>query len=180
MAAATSEAIAVRVPTEAQFDGADYLESEALEDLFVEVVGSYERLALIDDHDIRVRVLWKRKGGRSHGGAVLGKCVKAGGLVRHFGQAAFVIWLAADHLEEAEYTTAELRKLLYHEARHIGWEQPSETAEDGEGRPVLVGHDAELFLGEVEDTGADWERFRRLLAAEFRAPCLFGDDGDTP
>jgi hypothetical protein len=173
--AVTAELVPVRVPREADFDGEDFLADEVLDQLFVDVLARYERLRVIAEHDIDVVVLWKRKGGRSQGAAVFGKCVKSSGLVKHFGRAQFVIWLAADHCEEAEYTRPQIEKLLYHGARHIGWQEPTDINVDGEGKPIIVGHDVELFLGEVEDTGATWERFRRLLGIEFRQPGLFVD-----
>lgn len=176
MVAATMP-LTVRVPAEEDFDGADFLDDEVLETLFLDVVHRHPRLAVINDRGITVRVLWKRKGGRSAGRAVYGKCTKSSGLIRHFGKVDVVIWVAADHCAAAEYTTPQVEKILYHEGRHIGWEEPNDINADGDGHVVLLGHDVELFLGEVEDTGASWERFRRLLGIEFRQPGLFDGEG---
>lgn len=37
---------------------------------------------------------------------------------------------------------------------------------------VILGHDVELFVGEIEDTGA-WEHFRQALGADFKQSGLF-------
>jgi hypothetical protein len=173
MATATEQMVSVRVPSEDDFDGADFLADEVLDMNCWDVVREYERLHVITDHDITLTAVWKRKGGKSHGSAVLAKCVKTSGLARFFGEYQFVIWLAADHLDAEQFTPEQLRRLLYHEARHIGWEEPNDINEDGEGKPVLVGHTIELFDGEISDTGL-WESFRRRLGREFSQPTLFG------
>jgi len=172
-ATATAERIAVQVPAEMDFMGADFLADTALTELFAEVVEQYPRLQHIIDHDISVSVLWKRKGGKKQGAPTFAKCVKPSGLAGHFCPAAFAIWLGADTIAEQEWTTEQIAKLLYHEARHIGWQDPDEDDEDGEGKAIILGHDVELFVGEVEDTGA-WEHFRRELGKDFQQAGLFG------
>lgn len=127
----------------------------------------YGRLGVIEEHGITVAVLWKRKGGKSKGLAVYGKCQKPSGLLAHFCTSDFVIWLGADNIAEAEWTSEQIRKLLYHEARHIGWDDGDDDDPDDFGHAVILGHDLELFVGEVEDTGA-WEHFRRALGHDFK------------
>ena len=135
MTIATAPRITVRVPSEDDFGGADFLPDAALDALFDDVVSSYRRLGHIEDHGIQVSVLWKRKGGKSKGSATYGKCQKPSGLLAHFCTADFVIWLGADTIAEQEWTTEQIRKLLYHEARHIGWEDPDDDdAETAQAR----------------------------------------------
>ena len=172
--AVTAEATAMRVPSEAEFDGADFLEDEDLLTLYRDVVESYDRLrAVIDEHEIEVAVVWKRKGGSSAGLPVYGSCVKTGGLLRHFSERAFVIWLAADHIAEAHWSEEQVRRQVYHEARFIGWRAPNDTAEDGEGRPIKLRPQLQVFFDEISETGA-WDTFRKRVGAEFRQPTLFG------
>lgn len=156
--------ITVRVPSEEDFGGADFLPDNALDALFSDVVSSYRRLSHIEEHGISVAVLWKRKGGKKQGAPTMAKCVKPSGLVAHFCTADFVIWLGADNIAEQEWTSDQIRKLVYHEARHIGWDDGDE---EHDPKPIILGHDVELFVGEVEDTGA-WEHFRQVLGADFK------------
>jgi hypothetical protein len=159
----------VRVPGEADFpDDDDFLDDPALDALLLDVVGSYEALRAIEDHGIGVRALWKKKGGKSKGALTYGKCVKPSGLLAHFCTVDFVIWLAADNVETEGWTTTQIRKLLYHEARHIGWD---EGDDDHDPKAILKAHDIELFLGEVADTGA-WERRRDALGLDYQHPDL--------
>jgi hypothetical protein len=169
MTTATAPRIAIRVPSEDDFGGADFLPDPALTALFDDVVSSYRRLGHIEEHGISVAVLWKRKGGKKQGAPTMAKCVKPSGLVAHFCTADFVIWLGADTIAELEWSGDQIRKLLYHEARHIGWDDGDE---EHDPKPISLGHDVELFVGEVEDTGA-WEHFRESLAVDFKQAGLF-------
>lgn len=159
--------LTVRVPGEADFDeDDDFLDDQALDALLLDVIGSYEALGHIEQHGISLRALWKKKGGKSKGALTYAKCVKPTGLLAHFCSVDFVIWLAADNVELESWTTVQIRKLLYHEARHIRWD---EGDDDHDGKAVLAAHDLELFLGELADTGA-WERRRDAVAAETLRP----------
>lgn len=159
--------LTVRVPGEADFeDDDDFLDDSALDALLMEVVSSYEALRHIEDHGISVHALWKKKGGKSKGALTYAKCVKPTGLLAHFCSVDFVIWLAADNVELEGWTTVQIRKLLYHEARHIGWDSGDD---DHDPKAVLKAHDLEIFLGEMADTGA-WERRRDAVAAETLRP----------
>lgn len=165
--ATASMPLTVRVPSDADFgEGDEFLDDPALDALLVEVVGSYETLRHIEDHGISVRALWKKKGGKGKGALTYGKCVKPSGLLAHFCNVDFVIWLGADNVETESWTSVQIRKLLYHEARHIGWD---EGDDEHDPKAVLKAHDLELFLGELADTGA-WEGRRDAMAAETMRP----------
>ncbi len=159
--------VPVRVPSEADFaEGDDFLDDGLLDRLLLDVIGRYSALAHIEQHGISVRALWKRKGGKSQGRMTYARCVKPSGLLAHFCRVDFVIWVAADNVELESWTTVQISKLLYHEARHIAWEE----GDDGhDGQAVLIGHAIELHLGELHDTGA-WERTRDAVAAETQRP----------
>lgn len=160
--------LTVRVPGEGDFDEADdFLDDPALDALLLDVVSSYEALRHIEDHGIGIRALWKKKGGKSKGALTYAKCVKPTGLLAHFCRSVdFVIWLAADNVELESWTTVQIRKLLYHEARHIRWD---EGDDDHDPKAVLAAHDLEIFVGEMTDTGA-WERRREIVAGETLHP----------
>lgn len=162
---------AIRVPDEDDFDGKDFLTDAVLDTLMADVISSFEVFGHIEEHGISVSVLWKRKGGKSHGSPTFAKCVKPSGLLSHFCTADFVIWIGADNVTEREWGPYELRRLLYHEARHIGWDD-GDDEKDGKG-PIILGHDVELFVGEVRDVGA-WEHFRQVLGKDFQQSGLFG------
>ena len=173
MPTATATRITVRVPDEADFDGGDYMADAGLDAMLADCVSRYTRLSVIEDHGINVSVLWKRKGGKKQGGPVVAKCQKPSGLLAHFCTSDFVIWLGADHVRDLEYTTDQIGRLLYHEARHIGWDDGDPDDPEAVGKAIILGHDIELFLGEVEDTGA-WEDFRQALGKDFQQAGLFG------
>lgn len=159
--------LTVRVPGEADFGETDeFLDDPALDALLMEVVGSYEALRHIEDHGIGIRALWKKKGGKSKGALTYAKCVKPTGLLAHFCAVDFVIWLAADNVELESWTTVQIKKLLYHEARHIAWD---EGDDEHDPKAVLKAHDLEIFFGELTDTGA-WERRRDAVAGETLRP----------
>jgi hypothetical protein len=63
---------------------------------------------------------------------------------------------------------ARSRKLLYHEARHIGWD---EGDDEHDPKAVLVKPDLELFLGEIADVGL-WNRTLDALSKDFQQPGL--------
>lgn len=159
--------LTVRVPSEADFgETEDFLDDPALDALLLDVVGSYDALRHIEDHGISVHALWKKKGGKSKGALTYAKCVKPSGLLAHFCTVDFVIWLAADNVETESWTSVQISKLLYHEARHIGWDDGDD---EHDPKAVLKAHDLELFLGELFDTGA-WEGRRDAMAAETMRP----------
>jgi hypothetical protein len=163
--------LTVRVPEDADFGGADFLDDPTLGAILDELIRQYDRLGAIEEHGISVLVLWKRKGGKKQGAPTFAKCQKPSGLLAHFCTSDFVIWLGADTISEQEWTTEQIRKLLYHEARHIGWDD-GDPEKDEPGKPIILGHDVELFAGEVADTGA-WEHFRGVLANDFEQAGLF-------
>lgn len=161
--------VPVHVPGEGEFSEEDeFLMDPILDSLFSDVVMAYDALAHIEAHGISVALRWKRKGGKSQGKAVFAKCQKPSGLLKHFAGVDFVIWLAADNIESEDWSTVQIGKLLYHEARHIGWD---EGDDEHDPHAVMVGHQVELFLGEIADTGA-WERSRDALSKDFQAPGL--------
>jgi len=148
--------VPVRVPSEADFgeDGDDFLDDPLLDRLLLDVIGAYPALRHIEAHGISVRALWKRKDGKSHGALTYAKCVKPSGLLAHFCKVDFVIWVAADNVELEGWTTVQLSKLLYHEARHIEWNRGDD---EHDAKAKLKGHDIELFGGVRRSSKADYQ-----------------------
>lgn len=125
------------------------------------------------DHLRRLSVtyLWKRQGGKSKGRATFGKCSKPSGLLKHFSEAHFVIWLAADHCRAAGYTDREIEALLFHEMLHTSVSEVDENTGRG-GGPTLVPHDLEVFRAEVEIYGL-WAPELQEIGPAFRQASLF-------
>ena len=162
-------AMPLSAPSESQFgEDDDFIPSAALTERAMALarrhrglLGHYEGLSVL--------FLWKRTGGKSKGKGVFGKTVKPSGLLKHFAQTEFVIWLAADHCREARYGDREIEALLFHEMNHIGM-----SDEDDEGNPsvpVLVPHDVEMFRSEVEVYGL-WDEQLRDVAPAFKQAAL--------
>ena len=162
-------AMPLKAPSESQFgDEDDFIPSAALTERAA-VLAKRHRSLLGHYEGLSVLFLWKRTGGKSKGKGVFGKTVKPSGLLKHFAQTEFVIWLAADHCREARYGDREIEALLFHEMNHIGM-----SDEDDDGNPsvpVLVPHDVEMFRSEVEVYGL-WDEQLRDVAPAFKQAAL--------
>lgn len=169
--ARTSPWMVLRVPSDAEFGDDGFFASASLahraELLEQRHPGLFGHLA-----DLKVVYLWKKTGGKAKGKVVYGKTVKASGLAKHFSeQAAFVIWLAADHCRGATYTERQLEALLFHEMCHTTVVEADEETGRG-GGPALVPHDVETFAAELEVYGL-WDADLRDVAPAFRQAGLF-------
>lgn len=159
----------VYVPAELDFGDDAFFPSPEL----LEMAGD-----LIELHDdilghlasLEIAYFWKKTGGKRGGKGVYGKAIKPSGLLTAFTQADAVIWLAADHVAEAEYTPRQIEALLFHEMQHVGVEEPED--EDDERKIVMRPHDVELFLEDVKTYGA-WDDLLREAAAAFKQAPLF-------
>lgn len=138
--------VPARIPDEGEFDG-DFLSSVPLNDLAEELISQYGELAHLAD--LRLRVYWEKQGGAKAGKAVLGKCTKPSGLLLYFSDLDFVIWLAADHCRDWNFTDHQLEALLYHELCHAGME----LDKDEQPKYVILPHEVEMFTSEVERYG---------------------------
>ena len=161
----------LEVPKDSSFeDDADFEVSGALANRARVLISRHpEHL----DHlrKLSVTYLWKRQGGKSKGRATFGKCSKPSGLLKHFSEAHFVIWLAADHCRAAGYTDREIEALLLHEMLHTSVSEVDENTGRG-GGPTLVPHDLEVFRAEVEIYGL-WAPELREVAPAFAQASLF-------
>lgn len=145
---------------QAAFDsaGEEFLPDPRLDEIAEALIGRHR----LDAGDVVVLYRWKDKGGETNGSQTLGKCVKLSGHARHFAEADYLIWLAADHCRTNALTAWQLEALLFHELLHITLEENGK----GEKRRKIQGHDAELFVAEFRHYGAwklDLERVGRAV-----------------
>lgn len=154
----------------------DFLPAPDLEAIARELIDEDEALGHLVQY--RVVYLWKRKGGQKAGQAVMGKCTKASGPAKHFADATWVIWLAADWAKAYELTRQQVEAALHHELTHAGEKEIEVTRPDGETDtkvvPAIRGHDAEMFRSEVERYGL-WRLPLRTVAPAFRQLSLSFD-----
>lgn len=129
----------------------DWLAAPDLEELAQRVIGEHQgHLAAADEYFDEIDFRWKREGGAKQGRSILGKTRKIGAAEKHYTDATFAIWLAADHLlykgpadadgVKVGTPTRYIEMVLAHELSHIG----ETEAEDP--KPALVGHDIEEFI----------------------------------
>lgn len=139
------------IPSEKAFadaEGAKFLDAAALHEMAERLIAEYEELSWLAEHE--VRYLWKASGGNGKGKAALGKCILTSGLVKYFGIATWVIWLAADWCREYEMNEEKVEALLYHEMLHM----TLKAADPGEeGAPSTRPHDFEAFGSEISRYG---------------------------
>lgn len=122
----------------------DYLIAPELARMGRLLIAHYEDdFACLEETEIDY--FWKRKGGKSGGNDVLGKCVKVTGPLKFYSQKDFLIWLAADNCYHANYF--QLTATVFHELKHAG----KSIAED---KTELIGHDFEGFNREIEVFGS--------------------------
>lgn len=162
-------------PGDGEFDdGADYLVSGRLAQRAKVLISRHPEF-FNHLHRLSVIYLWRREGGKSKGRVVFGKCSKASGLVKHFSESQFVIWLAADHCRMARYGDREIEALLFHEMLHTAVAEVNENTGRG-GGPTLVPHDLEVFRAEIEVYGL-WAADLRDVAPAFQQASMFDSAG---
>ncbi len=133
----------------------DYLPAPDLDVIAHRLIGRYEEFKHLKT--IPIIYLWKREGGKSHSHVRLGCCVKPSGLVKHFGEGEWIIWLAADHTNLYKLTRHQVEAMVYHELLHAGQD---------DGKPKLNGHDVEMFAAEVKRYGL-WKNDIKRVAHAF-------------
>jgi hypothetical protein len=150
-------------PFDSRFGGRDYLKAPELEAIAEALIERYEEFSFLRRYGARVKCRWKRKGGKSKGRDTYGNTQKTSGLLDHFAECDFVIWIAADHVRESGWTNLQLEAQLYHELSHIGFtmDEDENSATYGEITLAIRGHDDELFHDELKRYGA-WNQQRRV------------------
>lgn len=156
------------IPSDGQFGG-DFIPGEDIERIARALMSAEEvRFGFL--RDVKVRYLWKAKGGKAKGKATLGKCVKASGLVRYLGREDdFVIWLRADACRDRALTTRQVEALVYHEMLHI--------TQDDDGEAILAPHDFEGFAAEIDTYGA-WSADLKVAVRSARQAAFWADEDE--
>lgn len=130
--------------------------------------------ALITHHDARfvhlsgmsIACRWKRKGGESQQRSRLAKCVKVPAMWAAITRMDFVIWVAADHTRDWNFTRWQMEALLFHELHH--------ATIDERGKAAIVGHDIEEFAGVLLEYGPWHEELRRHATVFEQLPLFEG------
>jgi hypothetical protein len=119
-------------------------------------------------HEFGVQIVWKRKGGGSHGRMRRGRCQSAAGLLKHFSDADFIVWIAADTSREVELTNWQLEALVFHELLFASFKEDK----DGVKSPAIKPVDFEVHTAELDRYG--------LWSAELRAARVAFDQLPLP
>lgn len=167
-------------PPDGEFTGGDdFLAAPVLETIGGSLIATCEELSILQAANITFR--WKRRGGKSGGRAVWGRCTKAAGLVKHFSGSEFVIWVAADHARENRLTNRQLEALLFHELKHIELKVNEDPTSPHYGEETLGmrAEDAAVFYDELVRYGA-WEPgLDRVFNAWRQLPIGAGENGGS-
>jgi len=153
-------------PTEQEFADIDYVRTHDLDDVKNRLIAGWPEFGTLQQCNIDI--LWKKSGGQSGGKLTFGKCTKMSGLAQYYSGETFVIWIAADHVRDHEFTQLQLEALIYHELSHCGWEVDDKT---GEIKWAVVAHDATLFFNEITRYGA-WQSDLRILRQSYEQLAL--------
>ncbi len=165
----------LKVPSDAIFDDSEYAMSSPLSQRARTLISRHpEHLKHLEAFS--VIYLWRKAGGKSKGRVVFGKCQKPSGLLKHFSEATYVIWLAADHCRAAGFDDRQIEALLFHEMLHTGVAEVDENTGRG-GGAITVPHELEVFRAEIEIYGL-WAPDLKAIAPAFKQASLFG--GPTP
>lgn len=123
----------------------------------------------------KIIYLWRREGGEQQGLATMGKCQKTSGLIKHFAESEWVIWLAADHVNSYSLMRGQVEALLHHELCHAG----EMIDKEGNKKAKVIGHDFDGFIANVRRYGA-WNENLKLCRNAWEQLSLFDyRDGDV-
>lgn len=157
-------------PDPDDFEFGAFLEAPSLTQMVEELRSAYPEFWFINAYD--VSVLWKERGAKKNGKAMMANAQTLSGLTRYYAPQSvrWLIVVAYDHT--AELNASQMEALLYHEMLHL---------QEEEGKPILVGHDLELFAAEIEKYGL-WHRgFNRTAEAvtQLRLPIVDVTTGEV-
>lgn len=150
------------VPGEEDFDDGEFLNAEDAVAEFVSKLIEHFHDEFFHLEDAKIRFFWKAKGGSSGGNNTLGKCQKPSGLLKHYADADYVIWFAADHLRSFHFTRWQMLALVYHELRHTGLGE--------KGEYIVLGHHFEGFVDEIERFGPWKINAKAVITAAQKLP----------
>lgn len=161
----------VRIPTEAEFEGRDWMRSKELKKIG-DALARNKRFGLlaIAQYEAEITYLWVNKQKKKGGRPVLGACFKESGRGGFYANCDYSIEVYAGSLRGLKFTHWQLQALITHELNHIDIEVDDETGAVTFG---TKGHDAELFLSELVIYGP-WATDLELAADAFKQAPLFG------
>lgn len=145
------------VPGDDAFDGKEFMEAEDLDALGMALRQHPEMVHLLD---VRITCLWKAKGGVSKGKQTLGKVQAVTGLLGHFTEVDFVVWLAADHLRERGAKKRTVEACLHEELCRL------QLDDDGQ-KVVILAPDFSGFAANLSRYGM-WRKDLEQAAEAFR------------
>jgi hypothetical protein len=144
----------------------DFIPAPDLQEIATALIRERDCFAELEGVEIHYR--WKREGGKSQGRATFGKCIKTSGLVKHYSEASFIIWAAADWCLGCQFTRWQMEALIFHELKHAG----IKVNDEGQEIPRIVGHDWEGFAQEIHLYGAWFEPLQSIERAFKGLPLL--------
>lgn len=139
----------------------DFLAAEPLQKMAHRLINECPEFSHLANCSIAY--LWKRKGGKSGGRAILGKATIASGLLAHLTELNAVIWLAADHIRTAHRTGMQMEAALYHYLSEID----QDVDDDGNATWTRRSPDVQVYIAEVKKYGlwrADLEHLGKAMA----------------
>ena len=144
------------LPGANDFGDADFLLGKDLEVIGTALIeGAINRISELAE--ARIVYLWKRKGSESPR-RILGKCQRPTGLLEYFSGADFVIWLAVNNCQGL--TKWQIEAIVHHELHHAGWV---------DGGPVMVPHDCECFVADIQRYGLWKSDLEKVAEASVKA-----------
>lgn len=142
----------VGAPPEDAFDELGFIDAPELARVADDLIERHNRFTA--HNGLHIAYLWKAKGGKTNGSLTLGKCQKPSGLLAFYSEVDFVIWLAADHINDLMLSPKQIEALVFHELSHIGFNDKAE--------PEIRNHDWAGFVGEIEEYGLYLDDMRRV------------------
>lgn len=131
-------------PQDTEFGNADYLVSFDLDQIIVDLIKKnpqqFGHLASFE-----ILSVWRKKGGKSKGRAIMGACIKPSGLVTAYTAADYIVSVSADHVREYQLQGRELESVVF--------EQLCKAGVDEKGNPILWDYDFQGFASQVREYG---------------------------
>lgn len=157
-------------------DDADVLPAPEIESIGEALIKAHRDFDFLTRYTLGY--VWKRKGGDKANKAVFGTCQKPSGLLKMYSRCHFIIAISADHCRDMIFSRWEMEALVYHELSHAALKMK----QDGSVAPTLIGHDLEMFFGEVRHYGlwrGELERARQVFE-QVRLPLPVGEPTMPP
>jgi hypothetical protein len=127
----------------------DYADAPALAEIGRHLIETCPEFSTLQG--FRVAYLWKREGGKQNGVPKMGDAKPCNGFERYKLGADFVLWIAADHAQEAQLRPEDYERYIFHSLCHCGVKFDDR---DESETPTRRPHDLEMFHEEYARYGA--------------------------